>query len=153
MPDDGSVVIVGGTRGIGLEVARHYVGRGRQVVVTGRDADRAQAAAREFGGRAKDRPYVGAMTVATVNGGVSGMVRALGVELAPIRVNAIHPGIVGDSPFWSEKPDSVLEGFRSRTPTGKLATMQDVVAAVVFLLENRSVNGVELDVDGGWLML
>jgi NAD(P)-dependent dehydrogenase (short-subunit alcohol dehydrogenase family) len=106
-----------------------------------------------FGGRAKDRPYVGAMTVATVNGGVSGMVRALGVELAPIRVNAIHPGIVGDSPFWSEKPDSVLEGFRSRTPTGKLATMQDVVAAVVFLLENRSVNGVELDVDSGWLML
>jgi NAD(P)-dependent dehydrogenase (short-subunit alcohol dehydrogenase family) len=234
MPDDGSVVIVGGTRGIGLEVARHYAGRGRQVVVTGRDAARLQAAAKElgdravgieleltrpegiadaladvghvdhlvlaaidrddntardydiaralrlvtlklvgytevvhqlcprmdadssvvvFGGRAKDRPYVGAMTVATVNGGVSGMVRALGVELAPIRVNAIHPGIVGDSPFWSEKPDSVLEGFRSRTPTGKLATMQDVVAAVVFLLENRSVNGVELDVDSGWMML
>jgi NAD(P)-dependent dehydrogenase (short-subunit alcohol dehydrogenase family) len=234
MPDDGSVVIVGGTRGIGLEVARHYAGRGRQVVVTGRDAARLQAAAKElgdravgieleltrpegiaaaladvghvdhlvlaaidrddntardydiaralrlvtlklvgytevvhqlcprmdgdssvvvFGGRAKDRPYVGAMTVATVNGGVSGMVRALGVELAPIRVNAIHPGIVGDSPFWSEKPDSVLEGFRARTPTGKLATMQDVVAAVVFLLENRSVNGVELDVDSGWMML
>jgi NAD(P)-dependent dehydrogenase (short-subunit alcohol dehydrogenase family) len=234
MPDDGSVVIVGGTRGIGLEIARHYAGRGRQVVVTGRDAARLRAATEElgdraagieleltrpegiaaalagvghvdhlvlaaidrddntardydiaralrlvtlklvgytevvhqlcprmdadssvvvFGGRAKDRPYVGAMTVATVNGGVSGMVRALGVELAPIRVNAIHPGIVGDSPFWSEKPDSVLEGFRSRTPTGKLATMQDVVAAVVFLLENRSVNGVELDVDSGWLML
>jgi NAD(P)-dependent dehydrogenase (short-subunit alcohol dehydrogenase family) len=234
MPDDGSVVIVGGTRGIGLEVARHYAGRGRAVVISGRDTARAASVAKElggrttgigleltrpegiaaaladvgpvehlvlaaidrddntardydvaralrlvtlklvgytevvhqlcsrmdgdssvvvFGGRAKDRPYVGAMTVATINGGVSGMVRALGVELAPIRVNAIHPGIVGDSPFWSEKPDSVLEGFRSRTPTGKLATMQDVVAAVVFLLENRSVNGVELDVDSGWLML
>jgi NAD(P)-dependent dehydrogenase (short-subunit alcohol dehydrogenase family) len=234
MPDDGSVVVIGGTRGLGLEVARHYAGQGREVVVSGRDLARAQAVAKElggralgvglelarpegiaaalaevgqvdhlvlaaidrddntardydlaralrlvtlklvgytevvhqlagrmdgdssvvvFGGRAKDRPYVGAMTVATVNGGVSGMVRALAVELAPIRVNAIHPGIVGDSPFWSEKPEAVLEGFRSRTPTGRLATMRDVVAAVVFLLENRSVNGVELNVDAGWLIL
>ena len=230
----GSVVVIGGTRGLGLEVARHYADRGREVVLSGRDAARAATVAKELGGRttgigleltrpegiaaslaelgqvehlvlaaidrddntvrdydlaralrlvtlklvgytevvhqlvgrmdadssvvvfgglAKDRPYVGAMTVATVNGGVSGMVRALGVELAPIRVNAIHPGIVGDSPFWSEKPDSVLEGFRSRTPTGRLATMRDVVAAVVFLLENRSLDGVELDVDSGWLIL
>jgi NAD(P)-dependent dehydrogenase (short-subunit alcohol dehydrogenase family) len=230
----GSVVVVGGTRGLGLEVAKHYADRGREVVLSGRDAARAATVAKElggratgigleltrpegiaaslaevgqvehlvlaaidrddntvrdydlaralrlvtlklvgytevvhqlagrmhadssmvvFGGRAKDRPYVGAMTVATVNGGVSGMVRALAVELAPIRVNAIHPGIVGDSPFWSGKPEAVLEGFRSRTPTGRLATMRDVVAAVVFLLENRSVDGVELDVDSGWLIL
>jgi len=230
----GSVVVIGGTRGLGLEIARHYADRGREVVLSGRDAARAATVAKElggrttgigleltrpegiaaslaevgqvehlvlaaidrddntvrdydiaralrlvtlklvgytevvhqlarrmdadssvvvFGGRAKDRPYVGAMTVATVNGGVSGMVRALGVELAPIRVNAIHPGIVGDSPFWSEKPEAVLEGFRSRTPTGRLATMRDVVTAVVFLLENRSVDGVELDVDSGWLVL
>jgi NAD(P)-dependent dehydrogenase (short-subunit alcohol dehydrogenase family) len=230
----GSVVVIGGTRGLGLEVARHYADRGREVVLSGRDAARAATVAKElggrttgigleltrpegiaaslaelgqvehlvlaamdrddntvrdydltralrlvtlklvgytevvhqlagrmdadssvvvFGGRAKDRPYVGAMTVATVNGGVSGMVRAMAVELAPIRVNAIHPGIVGDSPFWSEKPEAVLEGFRSRTPTGRLATMRDVAAAVVFLLENRSVDGVELDVDSGWLIL
>ena len=51
-----------------------------------------------FGGRAKDRPYPGSTTVSTVNGGVSGMVRSLAVQLAPRRVNAIHPGIVGDSP-------------------------------------------------------
>jgi NAD(P)-dependent dehydrogenase (short-subunit alcohol dehydrogenase family) len=234
MPDAGSVVVIGGTRGIGLQIARHYADRGHHVVISGRDAAQAQTVAKElggsavgigleltlpeeiaaaladvgqvkhlvlaaidrddntardydlaralrlvtlklvgytevvhvlvsrmdgdssmvlFGGRAKDRPYVGAMTVASINAAVAGMVRALGIELAPIRVNAIHPGIVGDSPYWSQKPDSVLEGFRSRTPTGRLATMQDVVGAVVFLLENRSVNGVELYVDGGWLML
>ena len=56
-----------------------------------------------FGGRAKDRPYPGSTTVSTVNGGVSGMVRSLTVQLAPRRVNAIHPGIVGDSPYWSGK--------------------------------------------------
>ena len=53
-----------------------------------------------FGGRAKDRPYPGSTTVTTVNGGISAMIRTLAIQLAPIRINAIHPGIVGDSPFW-----------------------------------------------------
>jgi len=105
-----------------------------------------------FGGRAKDRPYPGSTTVSMVNGGVVGMVNAMVTELAPIRVNALHPGIVGDSPFWAGKPPHVVEGYRSRTPTGRLATMADVVGAVDFLLLNRGVNGVQLYVDGGWLL-
>lgn len=105
-----------------------------------------------FGGRAKDRPYPGSLTVSTVNGAVTGMVNALALELAPIRVNALHPGIVGDSPFWADKPEAVLEGYRSRTPTGRLASMADIVGAVDFLLENGSVNAVQLYVDGGWLV-
>ena len=106
-----------------------------------------------FGGRAKDRPYPGSTTVSTVNGGVVGMVNSLVTELQPIRVNAVHPGIIGDSPFWAAKPPEVLEGYRSRTPTGRLATMADIVGAVDFLLTNRGVNGLQLDVDGGWLLL
>lgn len=105
-----------------------------------------------FGGRAKDKPYAGSTTVSTVNGGVIGLVNTLAVELAPVRVNAIHPGIVGDSPFWAGKPDSVLEGYRSKTPTGRLATMADIADAVDFLLENGSVNAQQLHVDGGWLV-
>ena len=235
MPEPGAVVVVGGTRGLGLEVARHYAGQGREVVLSGRDQQRAEAAAAEvggkrqglaldlaepgqladrlagvgrvghlvlaaidrdentvrslrrrgarpawppsswsatprpstrcsrgwtptasvllFGGRAKDRPYPGSTMVSTVNGGVTGLVHSLAVELAPIRCNAIHPGIVGDSPYWSAKGEPVLDAVRDRTPSGRLVTMEDVVGAVVFLLENRSVNGVNLDVDGGWLLL
>jgi NAD(P)-dependent dehydrogenase (short-subunit alcohol dehydrogenase family) len=40
----------------------------------------------------------------------------------------------------------------ARTPTGRLTTMEDVTDAVRFLLENRSVNGVDLRVDGGWMI-
>jgi NAD(P)-dependent dehydrogenase (short-subunit alcohol dehydrogenase family) len=230
----GSVVVIGGTAGLGLEVARHYADRDRDVVITGRDGPRAAAVAAElgdratgvgfdlaepesiqpalkdvgpvahlvlaaidrddnrirefnidgairltvlklvgyaevvhalsdrlpedasivvFGGGAKDRPYPGSTIVSTVNGGVLGLTRTLAIELAPIRVNSIHPGIVQDSPFWSVKPDEVLEGFRSRTPTGRLCEMEDIVDAVVFLLENRAVNGVDLRVDGGWLIM
>jgi NAD(P)-dependent dehydrogenase (short-subunit alcohol dehydrogenase family) len=105
-----------------------------------------------FGGLAKERPYPGSTTVTTVNGAVSSMVRTLAVELAPTRVNAIHPGVVGDTPAWSGKPAAVLDALVSRTPCGRLATMEDVAGAVLFLLDNRSVNGVNLDVDGGWLL-
>jgi NAD(P)-dependent dehydrogenase (short-subunit alcohol dehydrogenase family) len=229
-----SIVVVGGTSGIGKELARSCVAAGDEVVLTGRDAGRAEEVAKEigagapgratglalelrepeavgaalagvgpvdhvvlaaierdqnsaadyhvgratglvtlklvgysevvhallprispagsivlFGGLAKDRPYPGSLTVSTINGGVVGLVNALAVELAPIRVNGIHPGIVGDSPFWQGKP---LDAVQARTPTGALATMADVVAAVRFLLGNKSVNGVNLAVDGGWLL-
>jgi NAD(P)-dependent dehydrogenase (short-subunit alcohol dehydrogenase family) len=224
----GAILIVGGTAGIGLELARHYAGAGRQVVLTGRDAGRAKAIADEvggdshglgfdlarpeeiagalgelrevdsvviaaverdqntvadldiegatrlvtlklvgyaavvstlksrlapngsvllFGGQARVRPYPGSTTVSTVNAGVLGMVRTLAVELAPVRVNSIHPGIVGDSPFWKDKP---LDAVVANTLTGRLATMAEIVSASVFLLENPAVNDVNLVVDGGW---
>lgn len=103
-----------------------------------------------FGGLAKDKPYPGSTTVTTINGGVTGLVRTLVSELAPVRTNAIHPGIVADSPFWSEKPPEVLEAVRAKTPTGRSMRMQDIVNAVAFLLENPAMNGVNLPVDGGW---
>jgi NAD(P)-dependent dehydrogenase (short-subunit alcohol dehydrogenase family) len=105
-----------------------------------------------FGGRAKDKPYPGSTTVSTINGGVIGMVNTLAIELAPIRVNAIHPGIVGDSWYWAAKPPEVLEAYRSRTPTGNLATMADVVDTIDFLLRNRSMNGQQIGIDGGWML-
>jgi len=105
-----------------------------------------------FGGRAKDRPYPGSTTVSTVNGGVVGMVNSMVTELKPIRVNGLHPGIIGDSPYWASKP-AATDAALARTPTGRLASMADIVGAVDFLLGNRGVNGVQLDVDNGWLLM
>ncbi len=230
MTDTGAVVVVGGTRAIGLEIVRHYIDVGREVVLTGQstasvadavaavgnratgvwfdlskphsiasaldrvgpvkhlvlaaidrdqnsvasfDIDRAirlvtlklvgytavvsalRARLSEdssvvlFGGMAKERPYPGSTTVSTVNGGVVGLTRTLVEELRPIRVNSIHPGVVGDSPYWSEKPAAV-ERYSSETPIGRLVTMAEIVDATAFLLENTGVNGVELIIDGGW---
>lgn len=105
-----------------------------------------------FGGLAKDRPYPGSTTVTSVNGAVTTMVRTLAIELAPVRVNALHPGIVGDSPTWVNA-DKMLADVKQRTPTGRLVTMDDVADAAVFLLENPAVNGVNLPLDGGWIMM
>jgi NAD(P)-dependent dehydrogenase (short-subunit alcohol dehydrogenase family) len=102
-----------------------------------------------FGGMAKERPYPGSTTVTTVNSGIVGLTRTLVEELRPLRVNSIHPGVVGDSPYWAEKPAAAAK-YTSETPLGRLATMAEIVDASVFLLENRAVNGVDLIVDGGW---
>jgi NAD(P)-dependent dehydrogenase (short-subunit alcohol dehydrogenase family) len=227
----GNVVIIGGTQGLGRELAQSYADGGHDVVVTGRDAARAEAAAKGigggargiafdlaephtiadsladvgavdylvlaaierdvntvrdydidsalrlvtlklvgytevihtliprfrddsailiYGGLARDRPYPGSTTVTTVNGGVTSLVRTLVTELAPIRVNALHPAIVGDSPQWRDMPAERLQALVQRTPIGRLVTMQEVVTASRFLLENEAINGINLVVDGGW---
>lgn len=101
-----------------------------------------------FGGLAKDVPYPGSTTVTAVNAGVTGLVATLAKELAPVRVNAIHPGMVGDSPYWAGN-ERVVEAARARILTGVVPTMRDIVEGSVFLLENPAANGVNLDLNGG----
>jgi len=114
-----------------------------------RDRLSAQASIVLFGGLALLRPYPGSTTVSTVNGGIVGIVNSLATELAPIRVNGIHPGIIGDSPYWEGKDNSPVI---NRTPLGRLVTMAEIVDSVEFLLNNTGINGVNLAVDGGWLL-
>jgi NAD(P)-dependent dehydrogenase (short-subunit alcohol dehydrogenase family) len=106
-----------------------------------------------YGGLARDRPYPGSTTVTTVNGGVTSLVRTLVVELAPIRVNAIHNGIVGDSPQWRDMAPERHKALVDRTPIGRLVTMEESMGAARFLLENKAMNGINLAVDGGWMCM
>lgn len=105
-----------------------------------------------YGGLARNQPYPGSTTITTVNGGVSTLINSLAIELAPVRVNAIHPGQVSDTPTWMAKPKEVLDNLKARTALGRLVTIEDVTHAAVFLLENRGVTGVNLRVDGGRMM-
>jgi NAD(P)-dependent dehydrogenase (short-subunit alcohol dehydrogenase family) len=84
--------------------------------------------------------------ITATNSAVSGVMRTLAVELAPVRVNALHPGVVGDSPQWVSRPQELAV---SRTPTGRLTKMAEVVDATDFLLRNGAVNAVDLHLDGG----
>ncbi len=102
-----------------------------------------------FGGLAKERPYPGSTIVTAFNGGVSGLVKTLAVEIAPHRVNALHPGVVGDSPKWSTVPN---HPHVARTPIGRLVTMDEIADATEFLLRNAGVNAHDLFVDGGLLV-
>jgi NAD(P)-dependent dehydrogenase (short-subunit alcohol dehydrogenase family) len=98
-----------------------------------------------FGGLAKVRPYPGSTMITAANGGVSALVRTLAVELSPIRVNALHPGVVGDSPQHRDKPEHPL----ARTPIKRAVAMSDIADATDFLLGNGAVNAIDLYIDGG----
>jgi NAD(P)-dependent dehydrogenase (short-subunit alcohol dehydrogenase family) len=109
----------------------------------------AESAVLMFGGNAKDRPYPGSVTLTSVNAGIAALTRALAIELAPVRVNAIHPGVVADSPAWRDAPAQFLDDVRNSTPTGKTVQVEDVVGASLFALENPALNGANLNLDGG----
>lgn len=99
-----------------------------------------------FGGLAKDLPYPGSTIVTAFNGGISSLVKTLAIELAPHRINAIHPGVVGDSPKWKAVENHPAT---ARTPIGRLVTLAEVADATDFLLTNAGVNAIDLYVDGG----
>lgn len=106
-----------------------------------------------FGGLAKAIPYPGSTMVSIVNGGLLGMARTMAIELAPIRVNGLSPGLVEDSPRWQVRvaagAGQAVDAFKARTPTRRLATVDDVVHGAFFLMDNRAVNGIDLELDGG----
>jgi NAD(P)-dependent dehydrogenase (short-subunit alcohol dehydrogenase family) len=76
------------------------------------------------------------------------MVRTLTLEIAPIRVNAIHPGPVGDSPAWVGNA-AAIDRARSQSPGGRIPTTSDCVAATLLLLDTASMNGANLVIDAG----
>ena len=106
-----------------------------------------------FGGLAKTRPYPTSTMISVANAGIVGMMKTMVFELAPIRINSVSPGLVGDSPKWDEivkKGDNpFINAVTARTPTRRLATTADVIDAVFFLLDNQSANGVDVALDGG----
>jgi NAD(P)-dependent dehydrogenase (short-subunit alcohol dehydrogenase family) len=110
-----------------------------------------------FGGAAKARPYPGGTMVSTANGAIVAMTRTLAVELAPIRVNGISPGLVRDSPRWerriSQGAGPMVDAVAARTPGRRLPMTEDIVHAVFFLTDNRAVNGIDLEIDAGGLLV
>lgn len=86
--------------------------------------------------------------MSTINAGLVGLMQTLTLELAPIRVNSLHPGIIGDWPAWANNRE-LIENVTSKTPTGQLACTEDVVNAALFLMDNVAVNDMDLFVDGG----
>ncbi|QII02156.1 SDR family oxidoreductase [Rhodococcoides fascians A21d2] len=104
-----------------------------------------------FSGVAAWKPAPGLSVMATTNGAVVFLVEALAVELAPIRVNAVSPGIV-DSGAWDlmgAGKDSFFAETARANPAGRVGRPDDVVAAVLFALTNTFVTGTTVHVDGG----
>ncbi len=103
-------------------------------------------------GIAAYRPSARGSVVAAVNAGLEGLVRALAVEVAPIRVNAVSPGWV-DTPIWTfvagDKKDETLSAMAKRLPVGRVGQPEDIADAISFLMGNAFTTGTILHVEGG----
>ena len=232
--DGQRVVVIGGSSGIGLGIAKVAAREGARVVVAGRSADKLEAALRELGGAAEGRavdatdrgavralfadlgsvdhlvvtaaaglpfgPFTsldpdafrrgfdgkfwafvhavrevlpvlrqdgsvtlvtgaaaraampGTAGVAAVNGALQAMVPTLARELAPVRVNALSPGLVA-TPVYDGMPAQAREAMyrqaTERLPARRIGAAEDLGQAALFLMANGYTTGIVLDVDGG----
>jgi NAD(P)-dependent dehydrogenase (short-subunit alcohol dehydrogenase family) len=94
----------------------------------------------------------GYLGVAITNGAVDFLTRSLAVELAPIRVNTISPGVI-DTGAWDSLGDEGKRDYfnhvSSSNPAGRIGTPEDIASAVLFAMTNTFLTGMTLKVDGG----
>jgi NAD(P)-dependent dehydrogenase (short-subunit alcohol dehydrogenase family) len=86
-----------------------------------------------------------------VTGATEALTRALALELAPVRVNAVRPGPVRSS-MWTDTvpdPEAVYDDFASRSPLGRIAEPEDIAAAYIFLMTSSNTTGTSLTSDAG----
>ena len=105
-----------------------------------------------FSGLAADRPAPGTSMVSALNAGVEGLVRALAVELAPVRVNAISPGVV-ETEGWAFMDEAARKDFfadlADKLPARRIGAPADLADAALFALTNPYLTGEVLHVNGG----
>lgn len=121
-----------------IMVAKHFAGRirpGGSILL--------------FSGVAGWRPSPGLVVMATGNVAVAALAEALAVELAPIRVNALSPGIIDSGSWDGPDKESFFAQVAAANPSRSIGHPSDVSAAVLTVLANPFINGTTLHVDGG----
>jgi NAD(P)-dependent dehydrogenase (short-subunit alcohol dehydrogenase family) len=107
-------------------------------------------------GTAGRRPMPGTTVAAGLCGAMESLTRALALELAPIRVNVVSPGVVRTE-LWRELPEADREGlFASAAqslPVGRAGEPEDVAEAYLYLMRGRFSTGSTVVVDGGTVLV
>ena len=107
-------------------------------------------------GVAGRRPHKGWTVAASVCGTIEALTRALAVELAPIRVNAVSPGIVRTNLWQSmsaEARERLFESVGNSLPVGRVGEPYDIAQAYLFLMQEGFSTGQTVVVDGGTVLV
>jgi NAD(P)-dependent dehydrogenase (short-subunit alcohol dehydrogenase family) len=103
-------------------------------------------------GAFSQRPGPGTAVLAAINSAVEGLGRALAVELAPLRVNVVSPGLV-DTPNFAKMPadqrSALFKTVAASIPAHRIGTPEDLAEAVLYLMGNGYTTGHTLFADGG----
>ncbi|MCW2492151.1 MAG: short-chain dehydrogenase/reductase [Frankiales bacterium] len=107
-------------------------------------------------GSAAERPGPGWALAASVCGAMNSLTKALAVELAPIRVNAVAPGVVR-SPLWSQLSESDRDAMYNQVgqslPVGRVGGVDDIAQAYLYCMTQGYGTGTVIEVDGGALLV
>jgi NAD(P)-dependent dehydrogenase (short-subunit alcohol dehydrogenase family) len=107
-------------------------------------------------GIAGQRPHKGWVVAASVCGTIEALTRALALELAPIRVNAVSPGVVRTN-LWQSmtttEREQLFESIGNSLPVGRVGEAHDVAQAYLFLMQEEFCTGQTLVIDGGTVLV
>jgi NAD(P)-dependent dehydrogenase (short-subunit alcohol dehydrogenase family) len=100
-----------------------------------------------------DKPIPGGWAITSfVGSGLNGLTRQLALDLAPIRVNCVAPGVV-DTDLWSHMEEKERKGLYEQMekslPTGRVPSADDLAESYVYLLRDRNVTGTTIHSNGG----
>jgi NAD(P)-dependent dehydrogenase (short-subunit alcohol dehydrogenase family) len=103
-----------------------------------------------------ERPAAGQVAASCVNAALEALARALAVELGPIRVNAVSPGLV-DTPMWHGMPEERRSAYfasvAEKLPARRICSDDDVAALVLACMTNPVLTGSVLKIDGGYTLV
>lgn len=98
------------------------------------------------------RPSKTAVLQGAINAALESLARGLALEIAPVRVNTVSPGLI-DTPLWNKLPEAsrhaMFEGAAQRLPAGRAGSADDIAQAILFLAGNGYATGSTVLVDGG----
>jgi NAD(P)-dependent dehydrogenase (short-subunit alcohol dehydrogenase family) len=109
-----------------------------------------------FSGVASRKPGAGAPALTAINSAVEALGKALAVELAPVRINVIAPGIV-ETELWAGLPEdtraAALKSFTERQPISRPGQPDEIASVVLNMVTATFMTGAVIDVDGGTLLV
>ena len=81
--------------------------------------------------------------------------RNLALDLAPIRVNLVSPGVVL-TPLWDgmpkERVENLVESTKGKCTTGAVGKPEDVAESYLYVMRDWNVSGSVIDTNGGYLL-
>jgi NAD(P)-dependent dehydrogenase (short-subunit alcohol dehydrogenase family) len=102
----------------------------------------------------RPRPY--AAIVASANGALESLTRALAVDLAPVRVNCVSPGLI-DTPIRAAMPEAARREMLAKTaaalPVGRVGLGEDIARQILAFMTNTFATGSVVYIDGGGLVI
>jgi NAD(P)-dependent dehydrogenase (short-subunit alcohol dehydrogenase family) len=101
-----------------------------------------------LGGQLASTPRAGAVVSAAMGAAIEVLAKGLALELAPIRVNVIAPGLI-DTPLLGEGRSEAAKWAEDKLPVGRMGLAEEVAQAVVLLMTNGFITGEVLHIDGG----